>query len=143
MDRFEGLSTVYSYESTGGIALYSVEPPEGAISGGSGGGEGSQTQATRIRWWIMQNSDGSYSGGITGMGWFRNITQYGESVDGPFDQFTDDQIYNFASDGSLDEVFIPWNSAHSESSDVTIQLFVTHLKTNGAAGCVIEGGLGS
>lgn len=143
MDRFEGMATVYTYESAGGIALFSTEPPEGAISGGSGGGEGSQTQATRIRWWIIQNNDGTYSGGVTGEGWFQNISYYGQPLDGPFDGIDVSKIYEYALDGNLDEVFLPWNSEHSGSEDTTIQRFVMYLKENGAGGCVIEGGLGS
>lgn len=143
MNRIEGISEVYSYGKEGGIALFSTEPPDGAISGGSGN-EGTQTQATRIRWWILRNEDGSYSGGITGMGWFQNVTQYGQSVAGPFDGKTEDQIYEAAqTDGNLNDFFGPWNSAHSSEEDTTIQLYVMHLKENGAGGCVMEGGVSS
>lgn len=140
MERYEGMSTVYSYEAAGGISLFSVEPPDGAISGGSGN-EGSETQATRIRWWILQNEDGTFSGGITGMSWFRNVQVLGQSVDGPFDGITDEQIYEAAKDGDLSEIFGPWNSAHSGDEDITIQMYVAYLKQNGAGGCVIEGGV--
>lgn len=142
MYRYEGDSTVFSYGSEGGISLFSTEPPEGAISGGSGN-EGTQTQATRIRWWIIQKTDGGYEGGITGEGWFREVNYYGEWIDTPFAEYDDPTIYDYAQDGSLDEIFGPWNSKHSGSADTTIQKFVMHLKDNGAGGCVLEGGLGS
>lgn len=143
MNRIEGISEVYSYGKEGGIALFSNEPPEGAISGGSGN-EGTQTQATRIRWWILKNPDGSYSGGITGVGWFQNVSQYGQSVDGPFDGVTEDEIYETAErDKNLNYYFGPWNSEHSNPADTTIQLYVAHLKERGAAGCVMEGGVSS
>ena len=144
MDRVEGVSTVYSYEATGGIALFSTEPPEGALSGGSGGGEGTQTQATRIRWWIILNEDNTYDGGITGEGWFRNVCWYDNTpIDSPFDRISDEQIYLDAQDGNLDDIFGPWNSEHSVEGDSTIHRFSTYLIEHGAAGCVSSGGIGS
>lgn len=142
MYRYEGDSTVFSYGNEGGISLFSTEPPDGAISGGSGN-EGSQTQATRLRWWIIQNPDGFYDGGITGEGWFREVSYEGEPIETPFALYSDAQIYGFAEDGNLDEVFGPWNANHSGETDPTIQIFVMHLKMHGAGGCVIEGGIGS
>lgn len=139
MNRIEGISEVYSYGKEGGIALFSTEPPDGAISGGSGN-EGTQTQATRIRWWILRNEDGSYDGGITGVGWFQNVV----GIEGPFDSTSIDDIYNTALlNGHLNAYFGPWNSAHSGDTDTTIQKYIMHLKESGAGGCVMEGGVSS
>lgn len=78
------------------------------------------------------------------MGWFQKVEQYGQYVDGPFDNVTVDQIYEAAqTDGNLNDFFGPWNSAHSSEEDTTIQLYVMHLKENGAGGCVMEGGVSS
>ena len=101
-------------------------------------------QATRIRWWIMPNGTGVYSGGITGMGWFRDVQSDGEYIDGPFDNVTDAEIYEEAQrSGNLDKYFGPWNSAHNGSSDTTIQRFIMYLKEHDAGGCVVDGGVQS
>ena len=74
------------------------------------------------------------------MDWFQNVA----GIDGPFDGKTEEQIYEAAqTDGHLNVFFGPWNSAHSGATDTTIQLYVAHLKANGAGGCVMEGGVSS
>lgn len=78
------------------------------------------------------------------MGWFQNVEQYGQPVDGPFDGVTVAQIYETAEqDKNLNKYFMPWNSEHSGPTDTTIQLYVAHLKEHGAADCVMEGGVSS
>ena len=78
------------------------------------------------------------------MGWFQNVEQYGQTVDGPFDNVTEDEIYVTAErDKNLNYYFEPWNNIHSDPADTTIQLYVAHLKTHGAEGCVMEGGVSS
>lgn len=143
MSSFEGDATVFSYASEGGISLYAVEPPDGAIAGGSSGtSQGSGATATRIRWWITQNDVGEYEGGITGEDWFRNSSYYGAPVSGPFDAYTDEQIYEIAQrDGNLNEIFTEWNNAHGGIGDTNIDRFVLVLKESNAAGCVISGGV--
>lgn len=143
MNKVLGESTVYSYEQMGGIALYATDPPEGAIVGGSGdSSEGSGAVATRIRWWIAFDGTG-YSGGITGISWFRTSDGYTLDYTGPFEGITDQQIYDYASNnGNLNEYFNNWNSKHSASGDLTITGFTWFLQTTGdAAGCVSPGGV--
>lgn len=74
MGTIYGESSITSYASNGGIAVMSADVPPGAITGGSGDSEeGSSGSITRIRWWIAYDeSTGTYSGGITGVGWFRS-----------------------------------------------------------------------
>lgn len=146
--RLDGESTVYSYDDDGGIALYSIEPPAGAITGGSGDPEqGTGATSTRIRWWIAENAGGGYSGGITGVGWFRttdpapnnNTTEY----EGPFEYYTDEQIFQTAvqSGGNLNSIFSAWNNKHSVIGDITITRFILMLQEHSdAVGCVTPGG---
>lgn len=145
--RFEGDSTVYSYENDGGISLFSVEPPEGAITGGSGDPEGgSGATSTRIRWWITDEGNGSYDGGITGVGWFRKTDAVNPNLsgyDGPFENYTDEEIYNTAvsSGGNLNSIFNEWNTMHGVVGDVTITAFTLFLQQDpDAGGCVTPGG---
>lgn len=145
--RFEGDSTVYSYENDGGISLFSVEPPEGAITGGSGDLEGgSGATSTRIRWWITDEGNGNYGGGITGVGWFRStdsVHPNNSGYDGPFENYTDEQIYTIASTsgGNLNTIFNAWNTAHGIVGDPTITGFTLFLQQDkDASGCVIPGG---
>lgn len=146
---FDGESTVYSYENSGGISLFSVEPPEeGAIVGGSDNQEsGSGATSTHIRWWIAYDeSTSTYSGGITGVGWFRttdSVHQNTSNYEGPFEQYTDEQIYRIAlsSGGNLNSIFSEWNEKHSIVGDTTITGFVLFLQENpDATGCVTPGG---
>lgn len=145
--RFDGESTVFSYENDGGISLFSVEPPDGAITGGSGTPEeGAGATSTRIRWWITDEGNGIYDGGITGVGWFRitdlehpNTSGY----EGPFEDYTDKQIYDtaVASGGSLNSIFNEWNEAHGKVGDLTITSFILFLQSNpDTIGCVVPGG---
>lgn len=142
--RFDGESTILSYENDGGISLFSVEPPEGAISGGSGDpSQGSGAVATRIRWWIDENPDSTepkYIGGITGVGWFRITETPGLRYEGPFEYVSDDDIYNEArSTGSLNKFFDSWNSTASQSDLAGFPLFLT--ENEGASGCISVGGI--
>lgn len=144
--RMEGEATVYSYSNEGGIALFAADPPEsGAIVGGSRNPEeGSGATATRLRWWIMANGDGTYSGGITGEGWFRSSdgVDFAQSYPGPFEGKTDEEIYEIASTaGNLNSLFDAWNNAHSGVGDAIIDLFIANLKRTAAAGCIISGGV--
>ena len=144
--RFEGESTVYSYSNEGGISLFAAEPPDsGAIVGGSDDpAEGSGATATRLKWWILDNGDGTYSGGITGEGWFRTMdgAEFASQYPGPFEGKSDSEIYQIAlTDGNLNVLFDAWNSAHSGVGDITIDLFIANLKTTAAAGCIITGGV--
>lgn len=145
MNKVSGESTVYSYEQMGGIALYdaAVDPPDGAIVGGSGDSEeGSGAVATRIRWWIAYDGN-EYSGGITGISWFRLADGYNLQYTGPFEGVTDQELYEYAlSNGNLNKYFNDWNSAHSASGDLTITGFTWFLQTEGnAVGCVSPGGV--
>lgn len=147
--RLDGESTVYSYDDDGGIALYSIEPPDGAFTGGSGDPEqGTGATSTRIRWWIAENAaGGGYSGGITGVGWFRKTdlepNRNTSGYDGPFEGYTDAEIYQTAanSGGNLNSIFSAWNNAHSVIGDATITSFILMLQEHSeAVGCVTPGG---
>lgn len=148
--RFDGESTVFSYENDGGIALFSVNPPEGAITGGSGDLEGGAgATSTRIRWWITDEGNGNYGGGITGVGWFRKtdtVHRNESGYDGPFEDYTDEQIYIIASTsgGTLNTIFNVWNTEHGVVGDLTITGFTFFLQQDkDASGCVIPGGVSS
>lgn len=147
MSKIYGESEVYSYSNEGGISLFAIDPPGGAVVGGSGDpSEGSGATATRFRWWILDNGDGTYQGGISGVGWFRSTdTKHPGSAQypGPFEGMTDAQIYQAVQDnaGTLNSVFADWNSTHGVPGDTTIARFTLIVQENAlAADCVTPGG---
>ena len=125
-----------SYNTNGGIALYSTQE-EGTITGGSGT-SGSQPSSSRIYWTITRTSDPSqpdgyaYSGGITGVSWFKDIPQ------SPFanpDYDTPSEIWNAASpDGNLNEVFDAWNEDISDAGTEKRAYFMYYISVH-AKGC--------
>ena len=145
MMRFDGESTVFSYENDGGISLFSVEPPEGAITGGSDGdpSQGSGAVATRIRWWIDKNPNPTgpeYIGGITGVGWFRTWETPGLTYKGPFEGVTDQQIYEEAKNtGTLNNIFNTWNTTANQSDLAGFPLYLTENEET--SGCISVGGI--
>lgn len=144
MGTIYGESSITSYASNGGIALYSTENLDpGTITGGSGDSEdGTAGSITRIKWTISYDGD-AFSGGITGVSWFRTTdTIYMNGLDSPFEGHTDEEIYREAStSGNLDSFFNAWNSMHSAPNDTTILEFQLYLQTN-YSGCITVGGVG-
>lgn len=143
-----GESTVYSYGDSGGISLMSVEPPDEAIVGPSGDlDQGSGATATRFRWWISANGDGTYSGGISGVSWFRSTDpephKGNATYPGPFENMTDEEIYQevLINAGTLNSVFKRWNDTYGVAGDTTITKFTLLVQEDIAASdCVIPGG---
>ena len=145
MGTIYGESSITSYASNGGIAVMSADVPPGAITGGSGDSEeGSSGSITRIRWWIAYDeSTDTYSGGITGVGWFRSSDPEAANltVSGPFEGATEADIYSHASnptEGNLDFYFNAWNNSTSPSDILTFQTYIL----NNAQDCITIGGIG-
>lgn len=145
MSTIYGESSITSYASNGGIAVMSADIPPGAITGGSGDSEeGSSGSITRIRWWIaFDEATNTYSGGITGVCWFRSSDPEaaGLTVNGPFEGATEAEIYQHASnpsEGNLDYYFNAWNNSASPSDILTFQMFILDY----ASECITIGGIG-
>lgn len=127
-----------SYGRDGGISLYSVGDDEsGTITGGSGD-SGSYPTSSRIYWTITRVEDPSqpdgysYSGGITGVSWFTNISQ-SPFADPRYDEPS--EIWQIASStGTLNEVFNAWNEDTSYDGEEKRSYFMYYLSVN-ARGC--------
>lgn len=101
------------YAANGGISLFSTRETGDTITSSDQGGD--HILGGRILWWITNNGDNTFGGGITGSGWCRE--DYTE--DNPFIRYADQQIWNIASrDGNLDTIF-------SEFQD--IWMFASHV----------------
>ncbi len=89
-----------SYAGNNGIALFQVDEGESDTITSSDD-EGSYAIGARIMWWIRNNGDGTYDGGITGQGWHRD-----GYANNPFAYYTDEEIWNIASStGNLNSIF--------------------------------------
>ena len=142
--RFEGESTITTYEREGRVALFSSDIPDGAITGGSGNDpeDGTAGSITRIRWWIYYNSStDSYEGGTTGDGWYRSTdNEPYRFSNGPFEGEEDSVIYSHAEhDTNLDYYFNAWNSAASPSLIHDFQGAILEYSPL----CISIGGMGS
>lgn len=100
-----------SYASNGGIAMFSVgDDGNTTMTGGSGDKPGETETSARIRWSITVNANNEYvTGGITGSNdWMKG------TLNSPFAGWEDQALANAAlNDGTLNEVFDPWNSSHN------------------------------
>ena len=150
-----GESVVYTYESSGGISLFRTAPPgdEGIITGsGNTPGEGEEVAANHIRWWVLDNGDGTYQGGITGEGWYIEEIPFtiGTNIvyiHGPFYErgMTEAEIFAYAvKHENLNEFFQAWNSAHAQAGDSTISDFITYIHWGSKdPSCAVGGGVQS
>lgn len=144
MSTIYGESSITSYASNGGIAVMSADIPPGAITGGSGDREdGSAGSVTRIRWWVYYD-ESNYSGGITGVGWFRKSHNDpftdGMPATGPFEGIEESDIWETANGpaGNLDSYFNAWNASASSSQILEFQLYLVDY----ASDCITVGGMG-
>lgn len=128
-----------SYSRNGGISLFSVENDEGGetITGGSGG-SGSYPTSSRIYWTITRVSDPSqpggysYSGGITGVSWFTEVSQ-SPFANSKYDEPS--EIWYIADTyGNINMIFDEWNSDVSHEGETKRSYFMYFLSVN-ARGC--------
>lgn len=107
-----------SYNTNGGIALFSTNSDD-TVTGGSGN-EGEYPTSTRIRWEVTRTADGSpdgylYTGGISGNnGW------YTEDPNSPFYGIVDiEDICEYAFEHkNLNYYFDAWNADQSQAGQV-------------------------
>ena len=105
--------------------------------------EGSAGSVTRIRWWVYYD-ESNYSGGITGVGWFRKSHNDpftdGMPATGPFEGIEESDIWETANGpaGNLDNYFNAWNASASSSQILEFQLYLVDY----ASDCITVGGMG-
>ena len=118
-----------SYNTNGGIALFSTND-DNTLTGGSGN-EGEYPTSTRIRWEITRTEDGSpdgysYTGGISGNnGW------YTKDPNSPFYGIEDTEVickYAFAHK-NLNFYFDAWNADQSQEGQVKRATFALTAAT--------------
>ena len=122
-----------SYNTSGGIALFSTNSDD-TVTGGSGN-EGEYPTSTRIRWEVTRTADDSpdgysYTGGISGNnGW------YTADLNSPFFGIEDiEDICEYAFEyRNLNHYFDAWNADQSQAGQVKRAAFALTASNVGCA----------